>query len=126
VKSLVTIHATMTGPGMKLTGRDVDKRDRLHGYSKCCYHYVIQRDGVVWQGRQDSEPSVHDGLDAKAAISVCLVGGADERNAPENNFTLPQWDSLRTLIKALGLTPHVKTPALDCDDIGKLIDKLLN
>jgi hypothetical protein len=79
---------------------------------------------TAWCGRagNDSEPSVHDGLDAKAAISVCLVGGADERNAPENNFTLPQWDSIRTLIKALGLKAHIKTPALTPDDIDKLFN----
>jgi hypothetical protein len=129
MKSLITIHATMTGPGMKLTGRDIDRRDRLHGYSKCCYHYVIQRDGVVWQGRRDSEPSVHDGDKAKDAISVCFVGGVDERNAPENNFTLPQWAAFRTLTNAIGLqhgggttAVRIKTPAITQDDINKLFN----
>jgi N-acetylmuramoyl-L-alanine amidase len=100
MKSLLTLHATMTRPGMRLTGRDIDRRDRQHGYSKCGYHYVIQRDGVVYQGRQDSEPSIHDDNDAKHAISVCLVGGVDDFDIPTNNFTLPQWEAMRHLLAA--------------------------
>jgi N-acetylmuramoyl-L-alanine amidase len=110
---------------MRLTGRDIDRRDRLHGYSKCGYHYVIQRDGVVYQGRQDREPSIHDDNDAKAAISVCLVGGVDDFDTPSNNFTLPQLDSLRTLIRVhdpCGDTlVKIKTPAYTHSDLNTLM-----
>lgn len=126
MKLLLTLHATMSGPEMNYSGRDVDRRDRNHGFSKCGFHFVIQRDGVVCQYRKDTEPSIHDERDARDAISVCLVGGADGNGAPENNFTLPQWETVKQLIRTLREShPQAairsKTSSVTSEHIGRIL-----
>lgn len=130
MKSLLTIHATMTPADMSYSGRDIDRRDRHHGYSKCGYHFVIQRDGVVCQFRKETESSIFDDFksgEGKEAISFCLVGGSDGNGAPENNFTLAQWDAARLLLIALRddhtlTTIRSKTPAVSGEDVSRILE----
>lgn len=57
------------------------------------YHYVIDLDGQVLNGRHPDEvPAQAAGFNAHA-IGICLVGGAER----EARFTPPQWDSLARL-----------------------------
>jgi N-acetylmuramoyl-L-alanine amidase len=118
VKDTITVHATMTKTGENLTIRDVDLRDRKFGFSKVGYHYVIERDGSVNRGRDpETEASLHDdfGL-AKRAISVCLIGGLNEKSEPADNFTDDQKDSLRLLVQKIQwgteITVKAVTPSL--------------
>lgn len=126
MKSLITVHATGTGPGLHLTGKDIDRRDRANGYSKCGYHFVIARNGDVTEGRKLTEASIHDAPeDAAHAVSVCLVGGQDA-NQPSDNFTLPQWESFRTLLRVIGernalTSVKSKTEALTENRINQII-----
>jgi hypothetical protein len=82
VKSLLTVHASMTRPDDSTQSkRDIDLRDRRTGYNGIGYHWLIQRDGTVEKGRDESSASVHDdGISlAKSAVSICLIGGLDAR-----------------------------------------------
>lgn len=119
----------MTAPVLaNLTGKDIDRRDRQHGYSKCGFHYVIAREGTVSEFRRDTEACVHiDHVEtAKSAIGICLIGGTDEAGKPEDNFTLPQWDSMKTLIRALGEKYQLTsvrsfTPAVTTERLNQII-----
>lgn len=103
MKDLLTVHATHTSPGVWMTKRDIDVRDRQHGLAGIGYHFVIDRDGKVQDGRPLTSASVHDELrDAKRAISVVLVGGHNCQGEPsEIGFTPNQWTGLRGLIRCL-------------------------
>jgi N-acetylmuramoyl-L-alanine amidase len=108
----VTIHSSMTTATAPLRWRDIDRRDRKHGFRKCGYHWVISRDGLVERGRLNAEPSLHDsGTDVQSAISICLIGGADANGAPQDNFTEAQRESLKKLVKEINLPVKVITPA---------------
>jgi hypothetical protein len=127
VKSIVTIHATDTSSALHLTGKDVDRRDRSNGFSKCGYHFVISREGEVYEGRKLTEASIHDDDDAALAISVCLVGGS-ESDMPEDNFTLSQWEALKAVIRAVGETNSLtsvrsKTDAVTSERVNRIIHK---
>lgn len=127
MKSIVTVHATQTTAKLDMSGRDVDRRDRMHGFSRCGYHYVISRDGTVYEGRPAAASSVHDDPEeARDAMSFCLVGGCNDANAPEDNFTEVQWDAFRTLLTAVGsehpfTRVRSKTPSLTTERVNRAI-----
>lgn len=98
MKSIITVHATMTPPSRDLTRRDIDIRDRQAGYSEIGFHYIIRRNGAVEKGRGDESASVHDEVNlARHAISICVVGGVDDQGEPANNFTEEQNVRIRWL-----------------------------
>lgn len=99
MKRLVTIHTTATPASRVISRRDIDLRDRRAGFLRIGYHYLIRRDGLVEAGRAEHENSPHDfGEDIRSAVSVCLVGGADAKGKPQDNFTAEQKSSLITII----------------------------
>lgn len=94
---------------MHLTGKDVDRRDRSNGFSKCGYHFVISREGDVYEGRKLNEASIFDDDLAAKAISICLVGGCDYEHKPSDNYTLPQWEALKTVVRVAGETNQLSS-----------------
>lgn len=101
----------MTPASEDLTRRDIDVRDRRHGFSKIGYHYVVRRDGTVEEGRPIETASMHDETSiAKESVSVCLIGGMGAKGEPQNNFTREQLDALGKL--QFGLSVRYVTPAL--------------
>jgi hypothetical protein len=131
MKTLATIHASMTPPSKNLTFRDIDLRDRRYGYMRVGYHYVIERDGKTTAGRAPYEPSMHDSLrDADRAISFCLVGGVDAQGEPDNNFTEAQWsalfDTIRSVAEEMGrpfTEVRAETPAVETHWINRKLWK---
>lgn len=117
----------MTGPGFNLTGRDIDRRDRMRGFARIGYHYVIERDGKTFIGRPESDASVHDDeSDAKRSVGICLVGGANERNGPDNNFTPQQHEALRRVCYLIGTDKRItsvvsKTLAITSDQVSQIL-----
>lgn len=68
------------------------------GWSDIGYHFVIIRHGEVENGRPLEVIGAHcQGYNADS-IGVCLVGGVDENNMPESNFTDLQWQALIKLV----------------------------
>lgn len=126
MKTLLTVHATGTADGCNLTTRDLDRQDRKAGYRKLGYHYVIERDGTIGEGRTRDEASLHDSISvAKQAMSVCLVGGFDtDTESPTDNFTDEQWDTFRTLARSFdSIRIESKTPALTTERVVRQVVK---
>jgi N-acetylmuramoyl-L-alanine amidase len=119
VKTHLTVHASMTSPCENLTLAQLDRRDRQFGLSKVGYHFVIRRDGTVEVGRSLDEASMHDDLKmAKQAVSVCLVGGVNDKREPSANFTDEQKDELVALmLKHPELKVQAATPSLTGEKI---------
>lgn len=121
MKDLLTIHATMTPPNFNWRKRDIDRRDRAHGLSQIGYHYVIERDGTLVEGRPDNLPSMHEQTpdEVMTALSVVLVGGVDESGeASESSFTAEQRITLARIINMRseagpGASVVSRTPALN-------------
>jgi N-acetylmuramoyl-L-alanine amidase len=99
VKTRFTVHATGTAAGEDLTVRDLDVRDRKHGFAQIGYHYVITRDGKTHVGRDERLASIHEPsiFNAAKSVSVVLVGGGDGNGEPEDNFTPTQRIALHEL-----------------------------
>lgn len=90
----IVIHCAATKNGdaaIKLA--DLDKMHRDKGWRKIGYHFVVEIDGSVREGRQLEEIGAHvEGNNAKS-IGICMVG--------TDKFTDAQWQSLRTLVADL-------------------------
>lgn len=99
----IAIHCSATRPDMDI---GVDEIRKWHtspprNWKDVGYHIVIRRDGTVEKGRSEEIAGAHvEGHNAKS-IGVCIVGGVDERNNPDNNFTPEQWQALRDVCKDL-------------------------
>ena len=85
-------------------GRDVKTEEikRWHteerGWSDIGYHWVVELDGSVHQGRDESVSGAHCRGHNSDSIGICYVGGSDSDGNPKDTRTEGQRDSLVTLI----------------------------
>lgn len=119
--NLIVMHCSATPSGQWLRGargtrgfvpavQVIDEWHRARGFQRTLksreqrpelqavgYHYVVDVDGVVEQGRAVREVGAHvQGFNA-ASVGICLVGGA-ERDA---RYTRAQWTSAAMLVHTL-------------------------
>jgi N-acetylmuramoyl-L-alanine amidase len=87
-----------TTPTIDIDATNQDNRDRSKGFYGCRYHYVINRQGVVEEGRTLNRVSPLTGVLDYQSMTVCLVGGKNIEGEAEDNFTDAQKDALRELI----------------------------
>lgn len=100
VKYLV-VHCSATPPKMNVDAREIDRWHRLRGFIRIGYHYVIKRNGQVEQGRPITDPGAHVEGYNHESIGVCMAGGVNAKNVPEDNFTLDQKAALGALLVTL-------------------------
>jgi len=117
VKSIeyIVVHCSATKPSMNIGVEEIDKWHRDRGWAKIGYHIVIRRNpgklgGLIEYGdRSLLEAGAHvKGYNYKS-IGVCMIGGVDNFNNPENNFTQEQFRALSKTINFLhGIFPNAK------------------
>lgn len=100
IKYLV-VHCSASSPKVYVDAAVIDRWHRQRGFFKIGYHYVIKRDGVVEKGRDEEEVGAHVQGHNEGSIGICLAGGVDEQNKPQNNFTEEQFKSLASLLSDL-------------------------
>lgn len=101
------IHCSDTPNGKHYTAKDIDSWHHDRGFRRTTaisttfnpslqhigYQFVINVDGSVETGRAVGEPGAHcSGLNTNS-IGICMIG--------KNMFTIIQWESLTTIVKAL-------------------------
>jgi hypothetical protein len=103
----IFVHCTATRPEW-LHGEPLDAKvaeiRRWHlarGFNSIGYHWVIDRDGAIAKGRDESTPGAHVEGHNTGSIGISLVGGhGSNENDPFNkNFTVEQDLALRGLIE---------------------------
>lgn len=100
IKYLV-VHCSASPPNVYVDAAVIDRWHRQRGFFKIGYHYVIKRDGVVEKGREEEEVGAHVQGHNTGSIGICLAGGVDKKNNPENNFTSDQFNALTVLLEDL-------------------------
>lgn len=95
----VIIHCSATPPNQNIGVDEIkDWHVNRNGWSDIGYHFVIRRNGLVEDGRDIERIGAHAKGSNSDSIGVCLVGGVDEENRPDSNFTRHQWKSLSRTI----------------------------
>ncbi len=99
--NLLVVHCSATAPALDIGVREIRRWHLQRGWSDIGYHYVIRRDGSLETGRPLEKAGAHAKGHNAYSIGICLAGGVDKANAPENNFTAAQFESLRGLLVKL-------------------------
>ena len=96
------VHCSATPPSMYCDAATIrDWHVNKNGWSDIGYHYVICRDGAIEAGRDEGTPGAHAKGFNGESIGICLVGGVDENNKPQANFTASQYASLESILRDL-------------------------
>ena len=96
---LIVVHCAATRPEMDIGVAEIDRWHRERGFDMIGYHDVIRRDGSVEQGRDIDAVGAHVKGHNSHSVGVCMAGGVDKKNRPQNNFTDAQFKSLSRLLK---------------------------
>ena len=98
----IVVHCSATA-NQNIGAADIDKWHRAQGWACIGYHYVIRRDGTVEKGRDEEVVGAHVAGFNERSIGICMVGGVDanDHTKAKNNFTQPQFDSLKKLLAEL-------------------------
>lgn len=98
----IIIHCSATPPNLDIGAKEIrtwHKMDR--GWSDIGYHYVVRRQGTIELGRPLAIAGAHARGHNANSIGICLVGGVDSTNQPEDNFTPPQLFTAKLLVRGL-------------------------
>jgi len=87
----LVVHCSDTPDDEPLTARDIHSMHLGFGWHGVGYHRVINRDGVVEQGRPDYWIGAHVYGHNEESVGVCLIG--------RNQFTDLQFDSLEVVLR---------------------------
>lgn len=105
------VHTAATIKGMNFKVSDIRQWHVVdNGWSDIGYNYVIEEDGNLEKGRELEYVPAHAGGKFNArSIGICLVGGINENQKAEANYSPQQYITLRRLLEALPVTiPSVK------------------
>ena len=95
----IVVHCSATRANQNVTFDDIKRWHTMErAFLDIGYHWVIERDGTVKQGRSVDEWGAHAKYHNHETVGICLVGGLDENNQPEDNFTPEQKRMLKFLI----------------------------
>ena len=106
----IIIHATATRPDWwksKSTGQKVAEVRKWHvegnGWADIGYHYLIDRNGTVAEGRPLDRIGAHAKGRNTGTIGIALFGGhgGSETDCFDDHYTVAQDDALRDLIGTL-------------------------
>lgn len=104
----IVIHCTATRAGQDVRAADIDKWHKEKGYSMIGYHYVVDLDGTIEDGRPISKGGAHcntKGVSGKSynqhSIGIVYVGGLDKNGRAADTRTDAQKMALAELVYEL-------------------------
>ena len=98
----IIVHCAATPEGKNFKAADIDRWHRERKMKCIGYHYVVDLDGTVEPGRQESEIGAHCLGHNQYSIGVCYVGGlAADGKTPKDTRTAAQKEALLALLNKL-------------------------
>lgn len=97
----LVVHCSATPGSLDIGAAEIRQWHIAKGWSDIGYHFVIRRNGKVEPGRPENMIGSHVKNHNANSLGICLVGGVDAKQRPQNNFTAEQWASLQTLLMRL-------------------------
>jgi N-acetylmuramoyl-L-alanine amidase len=98
---LIVIHCSATRPTHDIGVGDITRWHIQRGFDIVGYHYVIRRNGELETGRPETAVGAHVRGHNANSIGICLAGGVNAQNTPQNNFTTEQIVTLKQLLAQL-------------------------
>ena len=98
---LIVVHCSATPEGRDVSIEEIRQWHLDRGWSDIGYHYVVELDGTVGDGRPVEIAGAHAAGHNSNSIGVCYVGGVDEDMEPKDTRTDEQKEALDDLIRDL-------------------------
>ena len=104
----IVLHCSATPEYRDVSVKDIRQWHLDRGWSDIGYHYVIELDGTIKEGRPLERQGAHvRGLN-KNSIGICYIGGLDAYMKPKDTRTIAQKISLEYLITEL-MNAHINS-----------------
>lgn len=104
----IIIHCSATPEYKNYTAADIRRWHKQQGWSDIGYHFVIQLDGTIEEGRHVDVVGAHCNGHNQRSIGVCYIGGvaADGRTPKDTRTELQKNALLSLLIDLKGMYPE--------------------
>lgn len=99
--NLIVVHCAATPEGRDVSTEEIRQWHLDRGWSDIGYHYVVELDGTVGDGRALERAGAHASGHNKKSIGVCYVGGVDANMEPKDTRTEAQKKALVELLTNL-------------------------
>jgi len=99
----IVVHSSASPEGREDTVEDVRRWHLARGFKDIGYHFIIERDGICFDGRSLSRAGAHVRGHNAHTIGICYIGGTDNtrERKPKDTRTEAQKRTLRKLISDL-------------------------
>ncbi len=98
----VIVHCAATPEGRDVKTEEIKRwHTEERGWSDIGYHWVVELDGSINEGRSEDINGAHCRGHNSDSIGICYVGGSDSEGNPKDTRTEGQTDALVTLIKEI-------------------------
>lgn len=98
---LIVVHCSATPEGRDVSTEEIRQWHLDRGWSDIGYHFVVELDGTVYDGRPIERAGAHASGHNANSIGVCYVGGVDSDMEPKDTRTEEQKESMDDLIRDL-------------------------
>jgi len=97
----IIVHCSATPEGRDVSTDEIRQWHLDRGWSDIGYHFVVELDGTVCDGRPVEKSGAHTQGHNKDSIGVCYIGGVDSDMEPKDTRTPEQKEALDDLIRDL-------------------------
>lgn len=94
----IIIHCSATKEDKDFKAKDIESWHIRRGFISIGYHYVIDIDGTIEQGRPEKTVGAHTIGQNGSSIGICYIGGLDINGEPKDTRTERQKMSMYDLI----------------------------
>lgn len=103
----IIVHCSDTPNGRNVTKEDIERwHVRDNGWRDIGYHAVVEIDGTVVKGRNESMPGAHCKGHNTTALGICLVG--------RDKFTIEQFEGLYEQVREWMVKYHIPITSVRC------------
>ena len=99
--TMIIIHCSATREGQDIKAKTIKQWHLQRGFADIGYHYIIDLDGTIEKGRDESLVGAHCVGKNAISIGICYVGGCDKNLKPKDTRTDAQKKAMKTLVHHL-------------------------
>lgn len=99
--TMIILHCAATPEGKDYKASDIKKWHKQRGFQDIGYHYVIDLDGTIEKGREESLVGAHCIGKNAISLGICYVGGCDKNMKPKDTRTAEQKQAMEYIVHSL-------------------------
>ena len=97
----LVVHCSATKLSQHVSADDIDRWHRAQGWAMIGYHWYINRNGLISEGRKEVYAGAHVKGYNHCSIGICYEGGINEQGSSADTRTAAQRAALLYLLKKL-------------------------